>query len=424
MKKSHSFLFLSSVFLWGTIATAQTYLVDLPRLLPLEKWDIHLTVLSSSPKEKLTLPKADTTGARFFEIFYSWKIEDDPHIAVMVVPSHGGEALHIDLNNNEDLRDDGYPSFFPYAQDTLSFEIAAPADPAQKVKIRLQRKPDLPDSLLQNYVDTAGNLNPRFARFAGGLKGDLSYQGNRGTFYFDVCVTVRNGNVITADGLYEIGLFDYSNNGLFNDDDDVLLVDLNRDGTLSYPDESFALNDVFVLGTDTLAISAVDKHGLRVEVTTTAGPPTSFFLETLERQAAPFEVSGNVNDDIWSITARTIDGDSMTLGGQRGTYLLLNFWGEWCRPCLDEIPALVEGHRSYGPKKLRILSFLKSSNLEKAKSVIRNKGMNWPQLLLSDEIEKEFKIKAYPTNILILPDGKSFVRVSQVSLTFLKSKLK
>jgi len=75
------------------------------------------------------------------------------------------------------------------------------------------------------------------------------------------------------------------------------------------------------------------------------------------------------------------------------------------------IPDLVESYRSFPRKKLEFVSFLKTSNLTKAKSLIKEKEIRWHQVLLEKKIEEEFKIAGYPTNILLFPDGKSYLTV-------------
>jgi hypothetical protein len=46
--------------------------------------------------------------------------------------------------------------------------------------------------------------------------------------------------------------------------------------------------------------------------------------------------------------------------------------------------------------------------------------MTWPQVFLTDDVEKAFKIRTYPTNILILPNGRECLIGHQVTDTFFK----
>ncbi len=37
---------------------------------------------------------------------------------------------------------------------------------------------------------------------------------------------------------------------------------------------------------------------------------------------------------------RTAGGDSLDWASLRGEWVLVNYWAEWCKPCLEEIPEL------------------------------------------------------------------------------------
>jgi len=69
--------------------------------------------------------------------------------------------------------------------------------------------------------------------YGGGIKADINYKGEKGTFFCDDRITLRRSKVELEGIKYDIGLFDYNNNGLYNDDDDLLLIDLKGDGKLN-----------------------------------------------------------------------------------------------------------------------------------------------------------------------------------------------
>ncbi len=48
------------------------------------------------------------------------------------------------------------------------------------------------------------------------------------------------------------------------------------------------------------------------------------------------------------ITLSDLDGKRHRLSDYRGRRVLLNFWATWCRPCLEEMPALDHAQAKFG----------------------------------------------------------------------------
>jgi thiol-disulfide isomerase/thioredoxin len=357
----------------------------------------------------------------------------DPDIVIMVESKSRGDLLYIDRNINNDLTDDGPPLFFPFKQDTLTFEIAPSYDSKQRVRLLLARKlnyiktfANLPDSVRKNDVDELGNLNPKRAKLWGGLNGEPDFKGTYGSFYFDDRVTLRRG-ILTVNGKhYSVGLFDFSNNGLYNDSDDVLIVDLHGNGILSYTDQSqvFKLNDVFSLDGRNFKIHDMDKYGMWVDLEETSLASTSFFVQEQDSLQVESAKKNEINPAIWDVTGTSLDGSIVSLNDFRGKFLLLNFWGEWCKPCIEVIPALNRAWRKHSTLNVQFISFIKTQNIEKAKKLIADSSITWPQLPLSDVLERKLRITGYPTNILIFPNGKDCLVIHSINHVFFERYLR
>lgn len=70
-------------------------------------------------------------------------------------------------------------------------------------------------------------------------------------------------------------------------------------------------------------------------------------------QAAALPASLNAGagaDPFWSMSFDTPDGQSLAMNTFRGKPLLVNFWGTWCPPCIEELPLL---DSFYGANKSR-----------------------------------------------------------------------
>lgn len=97
----------------------------------------------------------------------------------------------------------------------------------------------------------------------------------------------------------------------------------------------------------------------------------------------------------------------------KGKYILIDFWGSWCRPCVESLPDLKRLHEKYKSKNIAFVSIARESDPEliKAKKIITEQKLDWPQLApLSGNIMENYLIRAYPTTMLIDPQGKVVIR--------------
>lgn len=419
-----------SIFILGVIlflsATAfgQIIHVNLDLLTTEDRATSHLEPFMMKPPVHLTLPLVDTTNARFMVVFYTYG-HGDPYIYIMVLTHSNGELLYIDRNYDHDLSNDGPPALFGKQANELTFDIVSRKDSLQTTRFLLLRNANMfevPDSIIAQRVDTEGNLTPAFAQRAARLLQRPDFLGQRGTFYWDERVSLRRGMVNIGDRTYALGILDATNNGCFNDDSgnvkDLLIVDLHSIGKLRTYDGSnvFNLTDVIPFGNEKYAISSIDKYGRWVELTKTDEQLKFTFFQTTDSSAHDMSATSIirqlVHDSLWNTSMTLIDGAAFSLTGLRGKTVLLNFWGEWCKPCLEEIPSLLTISENLDTTKFFMISFLQANDIQKAREVIQKNGVTWAQVMVTKELEEQCQIMAYPTNILIFPDGKNCIRKS------------
>ncbi|SEL15166.1 Peroxiredoxin [Aquimarina amphilecti] len=107
-----------------------------------------------------------------------------------------------------------------------------------------------------------------------------------------------------------------------------------------------------------------------------------------------------------------IDGTSFKLSSLQGKYVLLDFWGSWCGPCLKESPELVALHKKHN-NQLTIVTVALEKNLKSWKKVADKYGYTWENqivnqnrfVLLSD-IARKYGVSEIPAKFLISPEGK------------------
>lgn len=369
-------------------------------------------------QEELIFP-VDTAGSFFFSVYAGGnEKETDHHVAVMVTPAKEGEYLYIDLNNDNNLRNDGGPFFFPKSKNKFSFFMQASSDSKQKSARLLLRYPSyaFKDSnrleiFKEENLDEEGNLNQYWTNYW--RRHNPSFSGKKGTFYYSERLNLRRGKITIEDITYSIGLYDWTANGLYNDEQDKLLVDLNRDSRLSQTDsrEVFNINDTFWIRNQGFKLSKADPYGNELTLKKIKEKndlsyilfSDSISLETRSEDHFP----AKLNEEFWTKEFVALSRGQISMSSLKGQFILLNFWGEWCKPCYKEIPLLVEANQTYPSGKLKIISFLKTYNLPKAQKVILYNKMNWDHIRSNNRIEKKFKVSAFPRNMLIYPDGQT-----------------
>lgn len=108
-------------------------------------------------------------------------------------------------------------------------------------------------------------------------------------------------------------------------------------------------------------------------------------------------------------------GGTTSFDDLKGTYLYIDVWASWCKPCIAEIPSLKKVKEKYKGKNIRFVSISVdvAKDKDKWKSAVRNHRLSGIQLLADKDLSSDF-IKAYqigtvvgiPNFILIDPNGK------------------
>jgi cytochrome c biogenesis protein CcmG/thiol:disulfide interchange protein DsbE len=100
------------------------------------------------------------------------------------------------------------------------------------------------------------------------------------------------------------------------------------------------------------------------------------------------------------------DGKTVTLSGQKGRVVLVNFWATWCDACKEELPLLQELQRAHAGDRFELLAV--SVDEDPAKAVppfARKRGLDFPILYGDRRTIDAYSVRELPTSYLIAPDG-------------------
>lgn len=128
-------------------------------------------------------------------------------------------------------------------------------------------------------------------------------------------------------------------------------------------------------------------------------------------------------------TSRTLDGNDFTFSSLKGKYVLIDFWGTWCGPCVAEMPTVKKYQDKY-KDKLVVLGINSGESKEKINNFINPKNYDWQQLITgtdADNFVLKFNVQGFPTKFIIDPEGKilhRFVGDSEESFKVLDRLLK
>ena len=110
--------------------------------------------------------------------------------------------------------------------------------------------------------------------------------------------------------------------------------------------------------------------------------------ETTAEPVAP-QVQGDLVFDTVTLYGEPISSDMI----QDYDLVLVNFWAEWCGPCVGEMPELERIHEEY-PNVL-ILGVWIGDELDGAKNVIADSGVTYPTLSVSGTLEQYSMMSMY-----------------------------
>ena len=132
-----------------------------------------------------------------------------------------------------------------------------------------------------------------------------------------------------------------------------------------------------------------------------------FFATPMYRQGEP-SVAGKTAQDF----SLELAGKPAHLTDLRGKVVVLNFWGSWCQPCVEEIPALNKLQTYIGPRNGVILGVAADEDPAAYDKFLRDQGViftTYRDTLTKDNhspIGLSYGTSMYPETYIIDRHGK------------------
>lgn len=137
-----------------------------------------------------------------------------------------------------------------------------------------------------------------------------------------------------------------------------------------------------------------------------------FFIVVVKRvEGLRATAIGKAAPEIQSM--HTYTGKKFDLASMKGKYVVIDFWGTWCGPCVSGMPKMKEYLDKY-KSKMEIVGVAQESDdgTQWRKFLDKNKNYHWHQVLNrpDDDYILKYSVAGFPTKIIVDPEGKIVAR--------------
>lgn len=133
--------------------------------------------------------------------------------------------------------------------------------------------------------------------------------------------------------------------------------------------------------------------------------------------AKPQHWTGNATD----FSFKTFDGKDMKLSSYAGKPVVLNFWADWCQPCVEELPGFQEVY--HDKNKSFVFVGIAANNSNDAQGWAKKNGYDWILGQSADAFDL-YKIEGIPMTVFIDRNGNEVERtVGAMSKADFEAKL-
>lgn len=125
------------------------------------------------------------------------------------------------------------------------------------------------------------------------------------------------------------------------------------------------------------------------------------------RKAAALDTGPEIGKYAPPFELRDINGKIVSLAGQRGKVVLLNFWATWCHACRSELPSMNNLYKSLKSKGLQVLAVSVDNSENSLRSFVAREGLSFPVLFdrNGDSYFEQFGIIGLPVTFIIDRSG-------------------
>lgn len=134
---------------------------------------------------------------------------------------------------------------------------------------------------------------------------------------------------------------------------------------------------------------------------------SSAYLENVKQKITAMRTL-QIGKRVPAIQDVTMDGNQINSDEWIGKYVVLDFWGSWCQPCIKGMPTMKEYYTRYGDS-VQFVGIACSDEDSSWRKAVQQHGLNWPQLFSNtkkNKLAERFNVESYPTKIILDKTGR------------------
>jgi len=123
------------------------------------------------------------------------------------------------------------------------------------------------------------------------------------------------------------------------------------------------------------------------------------------REDAKCRRGEGVDTEVGEFTLRTVQQDRVTPSLFRGRVMLLNFWGTWCEPCLEELPQFERLYRHYRASGLSLVAVATDEDPSSVAAFAAREGLKTPLVYGGADVAESYGPRPFPFTLVVGGDG-------------------
>lgn len=131
-------------------------------------------------------------------------------------------------------------------------------------------------------------------------------------------------------------------------------------------------------------------------------------ISSLVVNAEPMMFPVRDSPEAKNFTLPDVNGRSIRLSDYQGKYVLVNFWADWCSPCVKEFPAMQTMYDTLKAENIdfEIIAIHAGPVSNDIGTFLEQVNVNFKVVLDDAASLKGWKVPGLPMSYLINPDGK------------------